>query len=70
MDLTGLLPVLSRDPGFAAALERVPGRGMLSITIPMGVRAPVGARAAEHRPIVIVTATTRAADEAAFALRS
>ena len=70
MDLTGLLPVLSRDPGFAAALERVPGRGMLSITIPVGVRAPFVARAAEHRPIVIVTATTREADEAAFALRS
>ncbi len=70
MDLTGLLPLLSGDPGFAAALERVPGRGMLSITIPIGVRAPLVARAAEARPIVLVTATTREADEAEASLRS
>lgn len=70
MDLTGLLPVLARDPGFAAALARVPDGGMLSISIPAGARAPLIARAAETRPIVVVTATTREADEVAFALRS
>ena len=43
---------------------------MLSISIPAGARAPLIARAAETRPIVVVTATTREADEVAFALRS
>lgn len=70
MDLTGLLPVLDQDPGFRAALEHVPARGMLNVTAPPGVRAPLVARAAEQRPIVFVTATTREAEEAQAALRS
>lgn len=39
MDLTGLLPVLDQDPGFRAALEHVPARGMLNVTAAPGVRA-------------------------------
>lgn len=80
MDLTGLLPALLADPSAAEALASVRARGELDVVGPAGVRPPLlaalaGARAAEHRdgasgrPLVVVTATGRDADELAAALR-
>ncbi|HZK06272.1 MAG TPA: transcription-repair coupling factor, partial [Actinomycetaceae bacterium] len=70
MKLTGLLPLLRSDPGFAAALEHVPNRGILSVTASAGVRPALVATAADSRPIVVVTASGRDADQAAASIRS
>ncbi|WP_127573502.1 transcription-repair coupling factor [Georgenia faecalis] len=102
MRLTGLLPALLQDDTVAETLEAVPARGLRTVTVPLGVRAPLvallagaqsdgaqydgapsdGAQsdgaagtaapgaATRHRPIVVVTATGREADEAAAALRA
>ncbi|WP_129339719.1 transcription-repair coupling factor [Cellulomonas endophytica] len=80
MNLTGLLSAVLADPGAAAALEAVPARGHADVVGPAGVRAPLlaalaGARAgssgpaAGSRPLTVVTATGRDADELATALR-
>lgn len=79
MDLTGLLPALLADPAAAEAVSLVPARGELDVVGPAGVRplllaalagahAPSGP-AAKGRPLVVVTATGRDADELAAALR-
>ena len=67
MKLTGLLPLL--DDGMADALARIPARGQVTVTATPGVRPAFVARANEARPIVVVTATTREADQFADALR-
>lgn len=67
MKLTGLLPLL--DSSMAEVLSSVPSRGRLTVTATPGVRPALVARAAEARPIVVVTATTREADQFADALR-
>ncbi|MDO5495533.1 MAG: transcription-repair coupling factor, partial [bacterium] len=70
MNLTGLLPLLAADPGFTAATERVGERGMLTVTASAGVRPALVAAASERRPIVVVTASGRDAEQAAGAIRS
>src|SRR5690606_20767393 len=71
MKLSGLLPLLRRDPEVADAVrhsrETVP-TPLLHVSAAVGVRAPLAAAVAEHRPVVVVTATGREADEAAAAL--
>lgn len=79
MDLTGLLPALLDDPAVAEALASVHARGELDVVGPAGVRPPLlaalaGARPAgtdgpAGRPLVVVTATGRDADELAASLR-
>lgn len=83
MNLTGVLPVLLRDPALAGAVERgrsVVARGALDVVGPAGVRPPLLAeltRALAHAdrtdapraPVVVVTATGRDADDLAAALR-
>jgi transcription-repair coupling factor (superfamily II helicase) len=82
MDLTGLLPALLADPAAAEALASVRARGELDVVGPAGARPPLlaalaGARpgtapapdASTARPLVVVTATGRDADELAAALR-
>lgn len=82
MDLTGLLPALLADPAAAEAVASVRARGELDVVGPAGVRPPLlAALAGAHpttgpapdpatvRPLVVVTATGRDADELAGALR-
>ncbi|WP_315095881.1 transcription-repair coupling factor [uncultured Cellulomonas sp.] len=69
MDLTGLLPALLADPAAAAAVENVRSRGELDVVGPAGVRPPLLAAMAAGRPLVVVTATGRDADELAAAVR-
>ncbi|GEL98113.1 transcription-repair coupling factor [Cellulomonas terrae] len=69
MDLTGLLPALLSDPAAAAAVESVRARGELDVVGPAGVRPPLLAALASGRPLVVVTATGRDADELAAAVR-
>ncbi|MBU5423327.1 transcription-repair coupling factor [Cellulomonas hominis] len=85
MNVAGLLPVLLADPAVARAVDLVPSRGEVDVVGPAGVRppllaaltggavpvapaAPAGSRRA-GRPLVVVTATGRDADELAAALR-
>ncbi len=70
MNLTGLIPALLADPGAAQALERVPARGFVDVVGPVGARPPLLAAAAERRPLVVVTATGREADELAASIRA
>ncbi|MFC8597446.1 transcription-repair coupling factor [Isoptericola sp. NPDC057191] len=70
MNLTGIVPALLADPGAAAALEHVPAGGFADVVGPVGVRAPLLAAAAEVRPLVVVTATGREADELAASVRA
>nr|BFF20417.1 hypothetical protein GCM10025730_39380 [Promicromonospora thailandica] len=69
MNLTGLLPTLLRDPGASAAVERVRARGFVDVVGPAGARPPLLVAAAEQRPLVVVTATGREADDLAASLR-
>ncbi|TQL01426.1 transcription-repair coupling factor [Cellulomonas sp. SLBN-39] len=79
MDLTGLLPALLADPAAAEALASVRARGALDVVGPAGARPPLlaalagatapGGTASAGRPLVVVTATGRDADELASALR-
>lgn len=69
MNLTGLLPTLLRDPGARAAVERVRARGFADVVGPVGARPPLLVAAAEQRPLVVVTATGREADELAASVR-
>ncbi|WP_022916578.1 transcription-repair coupling factor [Ruania albidiflava] len=70
MNLTGVLPALRADQGLTELVERVPARGALTITASVGVRAPMLADLATRadRPLVVVVATGREADELAEAL--
>ncbi|MFI2365858.1 transcription-repair coupling factor [Promicromonospora sp. NPDC019610] len=70
MNLTGLLPALLRDPGASAAVEHVRARGFADVVGPVGVRPPLLVAAAERRPLVVVTATGREADDLAASLRA
>ncbi|WP_029290046.1 transcription-repair coupling factor [Cellulomonas sp. HZM] len=69
MDLTGLLPALLADPAAAQAVDHVRARGELDVVGPAGARPPLLAQMASKRPLVVVTATGRDADELAAALR-
>ncbi|MDR2723181.1 MAG: transcription-repair coupling factor [Cellulomonadaceae bacterium] len=70
MNLAGIAPVLFADSGARAALDCVEGRGFVDVVGPAGVRAPLLAQAAQTRPLVVVTATTRQADDLAAAVRA
>ncbi|MFF1529893.1 transcription-repair coupling factor [Cellulomonas sp. NPDC058312] len=79
MNVAGLLPVLLTDPAVARAVELVVSRGEVDVVGPAGIRPPLLAALAgagtqapgsrRGRPLVVVTATGREADEAAAALR-
>ena len=70
MNLTGVLPALRTDAGLAELVESVPARGALTVTASVGVRAPMLAELATRagRPLAVVVATGREADELAEAL--
>ncbi|MFC7404898.1 transcription-repair coupling factor [Georgenia alba] len=75
MKLTGLLPLLRRDPAVADAIRLAGDAGsplpaMVHVNAALGVRAPLAAGIAERRPVVVVTATGREADDAVAALRN
>jgi transcription-repair coupling factor (superfamily II helicase) len=70
VNLTGLIPALLTDPGAAAAVEHVPARGFVDVVGPQGVRPPLLVAAAAKRPLVVVTATGRQADETAASVRA
>jgi transcription-repair coupling factor (superfamily II helicase) len=79
MNVAGLLPVLSTDSAVARAVGLVPARGEVDVVGPAGIRPPLLAALAGRpaaagskragRPLVVVTATGRDADETAAALR-
>ena len=79
MSLTGVLSLLRQDPAVAAALEHVHARGELDVVTPSGARPPLlallsgahgqdDAPAPGARPLVVVTATGREADDLVAAL--
>ncbi|MBD5786515.1 transcription-repair coupling factor [Cellulosimicrobium terreum] len=85
MNLTGILPALLADPAAAAVVEHVRARGEADVVGPAGVRPPLlaamagaratsgdgpGAAARGSRPLVVVTATGRDADELAASVRA
>ncbi|MHB1065705.1 MAG: transcription-repair coupling factor, partial [Georgenia sp.] len=76
MKLTGLLPLLRTDPAIAAATETAHGPVLppqVMINAPLGVRAALVTEIVSGdggRPVVVVTATGREADEAAANLRN
>ena len=66
MLLTATLPILAEDPAVPAATLAVGAGGDLEIVAPSGARAPLLATlmdAERSRPLVVVTATGRDADE-------
>ncbi|WP_324650676.1 transcription-repair coupling factor [Georgenia sp. H159] len=75
MRLTGLIPPLLADPAFAQAVAAAEHGGERAVSIPLGVRAALvsaitGDDDGASRPVVVVTATGREADDAAAALRN
>ncbi|MCL1900010.1 MAG: hypothetical protein FWG11_05785, partial [Promicromonosporaceae bacterium] len=70
MNVTGIVPALLADPGFAAAIGDVRARGEVEVRASVGVRAPLLVEASAQRPLVVVTASGRAADDLAAALRA
>ena len=75
MRLTGLIPPLLADPAFARSVAAAEHGGERTVSIPLGLRAALvaaitGEQTSVHRPVVVVTATGREADDAAAALRN
>jgi transcription-repair coupling factor (superfamily II helicase) len=70
MTLTGLLPTLLADADVALVVDDVGARGSLDVAVAHGLRPPLLAAASARRPLVVVTATGREADDLAEALRS
>jgi len=81
MSLTGLLPLLRREPAVERAIESVRVRGEIDLVAPAGSRPGLfalltgqvggadGGTPAGGRPLVVVTATGREADDLAAGLR-
>jgi len=70
MRLTGLQAALLEDPAARAVVEHAQEVADLAVVAPDGVRAPLlGAVADAGRPLVVVTATGKDADDLAGALR-
>ena len=75
MNLAGLIPAVLADPALAEALDVASARGQVHVIAPAGVRpsaiAALAAGTSGHpgRPVVVVVATTRDADDLAAALR-
>lgn len=70
MNLTGIVPALLADPAAKAVIGEVRTRGLVDVVGPQGVRAPLLVEAAKQRPLVVVTATGRQADELAASIRA
>lgn len=75
MRLTGLIPPLLADPAFAQAAAAAAHGGERTVSIPLGLRAALVAAITQRegrtdRPVVVVTATGREADDAAAAVRN
>jgi len=70
MRLAGLLAASLADPALARARDLAAGGGAdaLDLTAPAALRPFVVGAAAEHRPVLAVTATTREAEDLAEAL--
>lgn len=67
--LSGLLPLLLTDPVFAAVQEAAPGRGERTFSLPLAPRGALLAALSEQRPLTVLTATTREAEDLAAAIR-
>ncbi|TDE93976.1 transcription-repair coupling factor [Occultella glacieicola] len=72
-NLTGILPALRADDGVRELLESLVARGAIDVSASAGARAPLLAELAGHpehgtRPLVVVVATGREADDLAAAL--
>ena len=74
MTLTGLLPVLLEDPAVTTLVDLAdPARtdtGAVDVVCSEGLRPPLLAALAAHRPLLVVTATAREADDTVAGLRS
>ncbi len=74
MTLTGLLPVLTEDPAVSTLLQLADpiadDTGAVDVVCADGVRAPLLAALAATRPLLVVTATAREADDTVAGLRS
>ncbi|MGC0142774.1 transcription-repair coupling factor [Pseudactinotalea sp. Z1732] len=70
MSLAGLLPALRADQALTELVDAVAGRGDLDVTASVGARPALLADLAlrGNRPLVVLTATGREADELATAL--
>ena len=73
MTLTGLLPVLAEDPAVTTLVDLAdPTRtdtGAVDVVCSEGLRPPLLAALAAHRPLLVVTATAREADVTVAGLR-
>ncbi|MGJ7442295.1 transcription-repair coupling factor [Aquipuribacter sp. MA13-6] len=74
MTLTGLLPVLTEDPAVSTLVgladPAATDTGAVDVVCAEGVRAPLLAALAARRPLLVVTATAREADDTVAGLRS
>src|SRR5579875_2686604 len=72
MTIRGLVPVVAGEPSVAAALRRLdePGVSLLDLTAPAALRPFLAASIAADRTVLVVTATSREADELVEAARS
>lgn len=68
MRLHGFLPALSSEQAINGAIGAIRHRGELDIVAPDGVRPGIVAELSQQRPIIVVTATGRTADDYATAL--
>ncbi|MDR2703262.1 MAG: transcription-repair coupling factor, partial [Cellulomonadaceae bacterium] len=70
MSLLGVTAALRQEPGFERALEQSKARGEFELVATPGVRPALLVDLAQQRPLVVVTATGRGADEMASALQA
>ena len=70
MSLLGICAALAADAGVAQVEAHVESRGELDVVATPGLRPPLLAMLARQRPLVVVTATGREADELAAALHA
>jgi transcription-repair coupling factor (superfamily II helicase) len=74
MTLTGLLPVLAEDPAVTTLTDLADPRsddaGAVDVVCADGMRPALLAAVAAHRPLLVVTATAREADDTVAGLRS
>ncbi|MFC3686871.1 transcription-repair coupling factor [Aquipuribacter hungaricus] len=74
MTLTGLLPVLSEDPAVSTLVDladpSAADTGAVDVVCSEGLRPPLLAALAGRRPLLVVTATAREADDTVAGLRS
>jgi transcription-repair coupling factor (superfamily II helicase) len=68
--LTGLLEAASADPALRRITELAATEAELDVTAPAAARPFLAAAAARQRPVLVVTATSREAEDLADALRA